>query len=132
MFYFMVTTSFKYIVKSDKVALNVGIRVGNTVAHPCLCSQIDYYSNVVVSKNALYRLFIGNGSVNEGPRFIQCLNFFQALVFNVDIIIIGNRVNTNYLNIFYIMKQTFDEVATYETSSPRNEHDFSFKTDVVL
>ena len=48
---------------------------------------------------------------------IQSLYFFQTFILDVDIIVIGNRINTYHFNVLYIMKKTFNEVASDKTGS---------------
>ena len=47
MFNFMMTASFKKVVETDKIALYVGIRIGDRVTNSCLSSKIYNNCNIV-------------------------------------------------------------------------------------
>ena len=47
MFYFMVTACFKDIIETDKIALDIGIRIGTTVTDTCLGRKIYDNENFV-------------------------------------------------------------------------------------
>ena len=47
MLYFMMAASFKYVVETDKVALDIGIRISNTISYTCLGSEVYNDRNIV-------------------------------------------------------------------------------------
>ena len=53
MFNFMMTASFKKVVETDKIALYVGIRIGDRVTNSCLSCELYDNSYLVVSKYLL-------------------------------------------------------------------------------
>ena len=86
----MMTTSFKDVVKADKVALDISIGICDTVTNTCLSSEIYNNRYLVFVEYFIYRLFICNRGVDKSPVTIQSLYFFQTFIFDIDIIIISN------------------------------------------
>ena len=54
MLHFVVAACLKDVVESDEIALNIGIRIGDAVAHPGLGREIDYDSGAVVREKLLH------------------------------------------------------------------------------
>ena len=124
--YFMMTTSFKYVVKADKVALDISIGISNAVTYTCLGCEIYNHGNVIFSEDFLNSIFICNWSMNKSPVPPQSLNFFQTFILDVDIIVISNRINTDYFNALHIMEKTFYEVAADKASSTCHKNRLAF------
>ena len=131
MLYFMMATGFQYIVETDEVALNIGIGVGNAVTHTGLGCEVHHYSDIMRCKYFFYGCLVGNRCVNECPITIQCFDFFQTFVFDIDIVIVGNGVYTNYFNVLHILEKTLYQVAANESGCSGDQHGFSFKIYVV-
>lgn len=45
------TAGFQNVVKANQVAFDIGIRIGDGIAHACLCCQVYYYFWLVVGKD---------------------------------------------------------------------------------
>ena len=131
MLYFMMATGFQYIVETDEVALNIGIGVGNAITHTGLGCEVHHYSDIMRCKYFIYGCLVGNRCVNECPITIQCFDFFQTFVFDIDIIIVGNGVYTYYFNVLHIMEKTLYQVAADKACCTGYQYSFSFKIYVV-
>ncbi len=90
MFHLMVAARFEDVVKSDEVALDVSVGIGDAVAHACLGGQVDDYGYTVVREDCLHSGLIGDGGMDEGPIALQRLYLLQALILDVDIVVISN------------------------------------------
>ena len=90
MFHFVVAARLEDVVESDEVALDIGVGVGDAVAHACLGGQVDDYGYVVVREDVLHYCLVGDGGVDEGPVALQRLYLLQAFILDVDIIVISN------------------------------------------
>ena len=44
----VVAASFEYVQESDQIALQIRVRVGYRIAHPCLSGQIDHFVEVLL------------------------------------------------------------------------------------
>ena len=90
MFHFVVAARLKDVVESDQVALDIGVGVGDAVAHACLGGQVDDYGYTVVREDVLHSGLVGDGGVDEGPVALQRLYLLQTFIFDIDIIVISN------------------------------------------
>ena len=68
-----VAAGFQNIVKANKVTFDVGIRVGDGIAHTCLCCQVYYYFRLVVGKNFVDECFVSQVAFDEGPLGVAVL-----------------------------------------------------------
>ena len=47
MLYLMMAASLQDVIKSDEIALNISIRIRNTITYACLSCKIHHYRNLV-------------------------------------------------------------------------------------
>ena len=90
MFHFVVAARLKDVVESYEVALDIGVWIGDAVAHACLGGEVDDYGYTVVREDVLHGCLIGYRGVDEGPVALQRLYLLQAFILDVDIIVISN------------------------------------------
>ena len=60
MLHLVMTAGFKDIIETDKIALDIGIRIGNTVTDTCLGRKIYDNGNFVFRENSLYHILVSN------------------------------------------------------------------------
>ena len=60
MFNFVMTASFKDIIETYEVALNVIIWISDTVTYTCLGCEVYHNSNLVFGDNLFYSFFISD------------------------------------------------------------------------
>ena len=60
MFNFVMTASFKDIIETNEVALNVSIGISDTVTYTSLGCKIYYNSYLVFGENLFYSFFISD------------------------------------------------------------------------
>lgn len=60
MFNFVMTASFKDIIETDEIALNVSVWISDTVTYTCLSCKIYYNSYLVFGENLFYSFFISD------------------------------------------------------------------------
>ncbi len=58
MFNFVMAASFKDIIETNEVALNISIGISDTVTYTCLSSKVYYNSDFVICENLFYGFFI--------------------------------------------------------------------------
>lgn len=90
MLHLVVAAGLKDVVETDEVALDVGVGIGDAVAHACLGGQVDDYGYTVVREDCLHSGLIGDGGMDEGPIALQRLYLLQTFIFDIDIIVISN------------------------------------------
>lgn len=128
----MVTASLQDIIETDKVALNVSIGIGDAVADSCLSGKVHDNGNLVFREDFLHCIFVSYGGVDKSPVTMQGFDFFQALILDIDIIVVGNGINTNDLDVLDIVEESLDEVASDKTSSARHKDGLSFEIYIIL
>ena len=121
MLYLVMTASLQDVIESYEIALNISIRIRNTITYACLSCQIYNHRNLVVREDFLDNLLISNRVMNKRPVFIQCLDFFQTFIFDIHIIVICNTINTYYLDVLHIIKQTLYKIAADKSGSTCNK-----------
>lgn len=129
---FVVTAGLQDIIETDKVALNVSIGIGDAVADSCLGGKVHDNGNLVFREDFLYYVFISDGGVDKSPVAMHGFDFFQTLILDVDIVVVGNRIDSNYLDVLDIVEESFDEVAADKASSARHKDDLSFEIYIIL
>ena len=85
MLYFMVTASFKDVVETDKVALDISIRVGDAVTNTCLGSKVYDNSNIVFGEDPFYGFFVSDRGMNKLPYIFfrtRITIYFTLIIMN--------------------------------------------------
>ena len=129
---FVVTAGLQDIVESDKVALNVRVGIGDAVADSSLSGKIHDNGNLVFREDFLHCVFVSDGGVDKSPVTMQSLYFFQTLILDVDIVVVGYRIDTDNLDVIDIVEESLDEVATDKAGSARHEDGFALEIYVIL
>lgn|GEM_PF-2558456 len=88
-----VTAGFKDVIKTDDVAFNIGIRIGNGIAHTGLCSQVYNDFRFVVGKDFINQRFVGQVAFDKDPLGFAVLdsassNLFQTVFFDGYVIVV--------------------------------------------
>lgn len=132
MLYLMVTAGFQDIIEADKVALNVSIGIGDAVADSCLSGKVHDNGNLVFREDFLHCVFVSDGGMNKSPVAMQGFYFFQPLILDVDIVVVGDGIDTDNLDVLDIAEKPLDEVATDKASSARHKDGFALEIYVIL
>ena len=128
----MMTASFKYVVETDKVALDISIRIGDAVSYSCLGCEVYNNRDIVFCEDLIYCFFVCNRGVYKSPVPFQSLYFFQTFILDVDIIVIGNRINTYHFNVLYIVEKTLYEIAADKAGGTCYEDGLALKVYIML
>lgn len=78
---FIMATCLKYIIKTDKITLDVCIRIGNGIAYSCLCCKINYNLRPVLVKYIINSIIIGNGILDKYEMFAVFVELFESFIF---------------------------------------------------
>lgn len=122
----VVTAGLQDIVETDKVALNISIRISDAVADSCLGSKVHDNGNLVFREGFLHCVFVSDGGMDKSPITMQGFNFFQPLILDVDIVVVGDGIDTDNLDVLDIAEKPLDEVAADKASSARHEDGLAF------
>lgn len=132
MFNFVVAARLEDVVEPDEVALDIGVGVGDAVAHACLGSQVDDYGYTVMREDVLHGCLVGDGGVDEGPVALQRLYLLQAFNLDVDIVIVGDAVDADYLDVPDFLEQALDEVAADKAGGACDEDGLALEGYVIF
>ena len=97
------TAGFQYVVKANQVAFDIGIRIGDGIAHACLCCQVYYYFGLVVGKNFVDKRFVSQVAFDEGPLGVAVLgsagsNLLQTVFLDGYVVVVVHVVQTDDLH----------------------------------
>ena len=67
MFNFVMAASFKDIIETNEVALNVSIWISDTVTYTSLGCEVYHNSDFVFGENLFYSFLISDRCMNESP-----------------------------------------------------------------
>ena len=102
----MVAAGFEYIVKAYEIALHISVRIGNAVAHPGLCCEVNYHRDVFGAEDVLQSIPVGNRSLDKFPASAGHLfQFSEPAVLDIHVIIVCDRVNSYHSYIFIVRQQ---------------------------
>lgn len=98
-----VAVGFQYVVKANKVTFDVGIRVGDGIAHACLRCQVYYYFRLVVGKDFVDECFVSQVAFDEGPLGVAVLgsagsNLLQTVFLDGYVVVVVHVVQTDDLH----------------------------------
>ena len=70
--------------------------------------------------------------MHKGPVAPQSLDFLKAPIFEIDVVIVCNRIDSDYANILHIGKEAFHKVASDEAGGASNEDGLALKIDIIF
>ena len=132
MLHLMMTARLQNIVEAYEIALDIGIRVRDGITDTGLRGKIDHDGNPVVIENFLYRILVRNRRVDECPVSAKGLDFAQALVLYVDVVIIGDTVDTDDADIVNVSEKSLDEVTADEAGGTGHEDSLAFEIHIIV
>ena len=132
MFHLMMTTRLQNIVEAYEITLDIGVRIRYGITDTGLRGKIDHYRNMVVTKNLLHRILVRNRRMDKCPVSAEGLDFAQALVLYVDVVIIGDTVDTDDADIVNVSEQSLDEVAADEACGTCHEDSLAFEIHIIV
>ena len=100
----MMTASLQDIVEADKIALYIGIRICDGITDTGLCCKVYNDRNLVFIEDLLHCILVSNRRVDKCPVAAEGLDFAQALVLYIDIIIISYAVYSYDADISNILE----------------------------
>ena len=117
MFYLMMAARLQNIVEAYKIALYIGIWVRDGITDTGLCGEVYNDRNLVLIEDLLHCILVGNRRVDERPVAAEGLDFAQALILYIDIIIISYAVDSYDADISNILEKSFNQIAANKADS---------------
>ena len=65
MLYWMMPTGLQYVIEAEDIALDVGVRVLDAVAHTCLGGEVHYDVEVVLLEEAVDEGLVSKVTLDE-------------------------------------------------------------------
>ena len=117
MFYLMIAARLQDIVEAYEITLDIGIRIRDGITDTGLCGKVYNDRNLVLIEDLLHCVLVRNRRVDECPVAAEGLDFAQALVLYIDIIIISYAVYPYDADISYILEKSFNQIAANKAGS---------------
>lgn len=124
---FVMAASFKDIIETNEVALNVSVWISDTVTYTSLSCEIYYDSDFVFGENLFYGFLVGDRGVNESPGLSSVLpvlggcyifDLLESFVFDVDIIIVCVESIPITLMFYTSWKRRFTRLLPIKPAAP--------------
>ena len=87
-------TPFKDVAKANQVGLDVGMGVGERIAHTRLCGEVDDATRFFSAEKGFYRLAIGNIPLDELEVAVG-LQLLQAGTLELGVVIVIEVVDAD-------------------------------------
>ena len=110
-------TRFQDIVEAYEITLDIGIRIRDGITDTSLCGKVYNDGNLVLIEDLLHGILVRNRRVDERPVADEGLDFAQALILYIDIIIIRYAVYSYDADISDILEKSFNQIAAYKAGS---------------
>ena len=120
------------IVEAYHIALDISVWIFDGVTYTCLGGEVHHYGDMFFGEDFIYRFFVCNRGVDKSPVTIHSLYLFQTFIFDIDIIVIGNRINTYHFNVLYIVEKTLYEIAADKACCTCYEDGLALKVYIML
>ena len=114
MFHLMMAARLQDIVEAYEITLDIGVWVRNGITDTGLCGKVYNDRNLVLIEDLLHCILVRNRLVDERPVAAEGLDFAQALVLYIDIIIISYAVYSYDADISDILEKSFNQIAAYK------------------
>ena len=126
-----VSTGFQNVIKADEITFDVGIRIGNAVSDACLCCQVYNDSRFIFVKQADDDFPICYRVVNEHKSISKFFQAFQSIMFQGDIVIVGNAVYTDDLQFCIVRQKPFDKIRSDKAGNSSYQNCFAVQYYIV-
>lgn len=121
-----VTAGFKDVIKTDEVAFDVHVWMGDGIPHPGLRCQIDDDIGMISMKNILDHLLVRDVSAEKDPpgirRLRESIQLPQAIFLQGDVVIIVDAIDTDDRFRVIVFKELFDEVRSDKPRRPGDQN----------
>ena len=105
----IMATGFEDVVEADEVRFDIGVRVGDGVAHAGLCGEIDHDLRLVLLEGFVNERLVRQTALDEGEVQIGS-QFAQAVFLQSDVVVIIYAVQADDLCIRNIPQQALGQV----------------------
>lgn len=118
-----VAAGLEDVVEADEVGLDIGTGVGDAVAHTGLGGEVDHYLGLVLGKEAVNQLLVGNVAFDKGEvRVLRQLG--EALFLETHVVVVVHIVDSHYQRVIVALVYGFNQVGADEAGSAGDKDGF--------
>lgn len=109
----MVAARFQNVVESNDIRFDIGIRVGDRVAHARLRGEIHHHRRLVLLEDTAHKHLVRQIPLDESKIWIL-RQFCKPVFFQTHVVVIVHAVQADHLRIWHVLKQALYQVRTDE------------------
>ena len=103
----MMAARLQDILEAYEITLDIGVRIRYGITDTGLCGKVYNDGNLVLIEDLLHGILFRNRRVDERPVAAEGLDFAQALILYLDIIIISYAVYSYDADVSDILEKSF-------------------------
>ena len=128
----VVTAGFEQVIETHDVAFDVGVGIGDAIAHAGLGSQIDNDVRTMVGKNLVNYDLVGDAFTVENKTRREICQTLKTGRFEAHVIVVRNVVYANYFETGIVGEQALAKIAANETSYSSHQDGLVGQVDIIL
>lgn len=128
----VVAAGLEDVVEAHEVALDVGIGVGDAVAHACLCGEVDDDAWLVLLEDAVDGLLVGDVFLEECPVASEGCYLCEPFFLEAYVVVVGEGVDADDLDVLEFAEKAAYEVGADESGGTGDDDGLSFELYVVF
>ena len=121
-FHLVVAAGLEDVVEADEVALDVGVGVGDAVAHAGLGRQVHHHLGGMGGEEGFDGLFVGDVPLYEGEAGTIGFEFAQAFVLQAHIVVVGDAVDADDFYVGELIQKAFHQIGSDEACRTGDQH----------
>lgn len=111
------------VVETDEVALNVGIGIGDGVAHARLGCEVYHHLKVVLGKKFVDECLVGKIALYEHPLALgvgggELRKTLQAILLDAHIVVVVDAIETHNLNGLLVVSSRSTRLEPMKPAAP--------------
>ena len=120
------------IVETDKVGFDVGVGIGDRVAHACLRREVDDNLGLEFPEQAVDERLVGDVAFHESPlaawmRGSGFPDLCETVILDCRVVVVVEAVDAQYLDGCFTLEKLQHEVGTDESGSAGNQYFHNIK-----
>ena len=130
-FVITVAAGFEDVEEAHQVTGNVGLGIGDAVAHTCLGCEVDHYLRTVLGKQGIDSGTVGNVALHKNKVGIL-RELRQAFFLDAHIVVVVHVVDAHYGHVLTLSQQFQGQIASDETGGTRHQDGLAFQRYIIV
>ena len=118
-----VAAGFEDVVEADEIGLDIGTGVGDAVAHTGLGGEVDHYLRLVLGKEAVNQLLVGNVAFDKGEVGVL-RQLGEALFLETYVVVVVHIIYSDNYGVIVTLIDGFDQIGADESGGAGDEDGF--------